>query len=382
MFAKWNWKELLYTCILWAVYLIIIAYRHDFRDMIAYANSNHFFNLPFKDVIERSYEHFHPILRWQDLAFTLNYFVFIFLINYILLPGFFYRKKYVVFVILSLLAMGGSIVVEEFVLEKIFYSNTAVADFFPGFFINSMQVGPVFLFFVGFKLAWDNLQKQSQLEQMEKEHVQSQLQFLKSQLNPHFLFNNLNNLYSYSQENSPKTQDIILQLSAILRYMLYESKENFVPLHKELTYLEDFIRLQELQMEDRGVVNFQVTGETGNQMIAPLILITFVENCFKHSLSSQTDDISIDIRANVEDHTLKFHCANTFSEVENTAQKYISNGIGLSNVKKRLDLLYPGKYDLGNHAKDNIYYVDLILKLTPRRKTESSRIPKSLSTEF
>ncbi len=333
------------------------------RDMIAYADKNALYEISFRDVMKQSYEHFHPMLRWRDIVFTFNYFTFIFLINYILLPLFFYRKKYVIFVGFSLLALTGSIFIEEFVLEKIFYPNTPVADIYPGLFFNMLQIGPVFLLFVGCKLAWDNLQKQSQLEQMEKEHVQSQLQFLKSQLNPHFLFNNLNNLYAYSQEDSPKTQDFILKLSAILRYMLYESKENFVPLEKELTYLEDFISLQELQMETRGEVHFEVLGDIRNKWIAPLILITFVENCFKHSLTSQTDGIFIEIRVRIKDQKLEFFSVNTFSDIENSSQPLLTSGIGLDNVRKRLNLLYKDLHHLKTYTQGDKYYVELSLLL-------------------
>lgn len=109
--------------------------------------------------------------------------------------------------------------------------------------------------------------------------AESRMQFLKSQINPHFLFNNLNNLYAYALENSPKTPKIILELSALLRYMLYDCQADYVPLAKEIKCLNDFINLQELQIENRGTIEFNISGKAENQLVAPLILIVFIENC-------------------------------------------------------------------------------------------------------
>lgn len=335
MRSKRQLTEAVFFFFLWVLYFIGLAYQGDDRFGI----------------------------KPSEFVFAVNYLLATLLINYWLLPHFLYRKRYLLFTVLTALVILLAIIVEEFALEPLLLPNTKIAERFLGFFFNLLDIGPVLLLFVGFKLAWDNLHQQSRLEQAEKEKVDSQLQFLKSQLNPHFLFNNLNNLYSYAQENSPKTQEIILQLSAILRYMLYESGEKFVPLEKELKYLEDFIRLQELQMEDRGEVHFVVEGSPYGKRIAPLILITFVENCFKHSLSSQADDIRIDIRAVISNHQLVFHCTNTFSESSSTADEYLNNGIGLGNVRKRLALLYTERHQLATYPKDGLYVVELELQL-------------------
>lgn len=253
-------------------------------------------------------------------------------------------------------------------MDRIFYADENRGTFFPGWLPTLLDIGPTILFFVGAKLAWDNLKKQNDLDQLHREKVNSELQFLKSQLNPHFLFNNLNNLYSYAQEQSPKTGEIIMQLSAILRYMLYESRENLVPLQKELQYLEDFVQLQELQMEDRGQVTFQIVGDATGLQIAPLILITFVENCFKHSMIGQAGDIDIQIRATIQDQQLHFYCRNTFVETDNKSNQYLSRGIGLENVRKRLQLLYPNQFELENRKEGHYYIVNLRLELTTSKQ--------------
>ena len=339
---NWFSKEATVTAFLWILYFIVIAQQKDLLS-------------------DRTGQPGH--LQIRDFVFTLNYFVVVLLINYWLLPRYFYRKKYLEFALYSIAILACAILIEELVMERIYFSDSRRGQGFSPILLTLLDIGPTILFFVGFKLAWDNLKKQSDLEQLEKEKVESQMQFLKSQLNPHFLFNNLNNLYSYAQEKSSKTPEIILQLSAIMRYMLYESKENLVPLDKELKYLEDFIRLQELQMENRGKVGFSVDGETQGKMVAPLILIAFVENCFKHSLSSQSEDIDIDIKAKITDHQLHFSSRNTFSETNNTSDEYLSKGIGMENVQKRLQLQYPGKHELKTRKEDQVYYVDLKLDL-------------------
>lgn len=122
---------------------------------------------------------------------------------------------------------------------------------------------------VAFKLAWDASVKQREVNELKDLIKESELQFLKSQINPHFLFNNLNNLYSYALDNSPKTPSIILELSSVLRYMLYDCKENFVPLAKEIKHLKNFTALNELQIEDRGSVRFETENLGGNYTIAP-----------------------------------------------------------------------------------------------------------------
>ncbi len=339
---KWLSKEVVIHLLLWILYFVVIAYQKN-RMGARFGGAAH--------------------LQFADFVFALNYFFVILLINYYFLPRFFYRKRYGLFLLLSVLTMVGAILIEEFVLESLFFPDTKRADTFLGFLPNLLELGPTILVFVGFKLAWDNLQRQSALEKVEKEKTESQLQFLKSQLNPHFLFNNLNNLYSYAQENSPKTPEIILQLSAIMRYMLYESQENYVSLDKEIKYLGDFIQLQELQMEDRGMVKFSVIGNTHSQRIAPMILIAFVENCFKHSLSSQADDIDIQVEVEVSDQNLSFRCTNTFAEMGNSSDQYLNRGIGLQNVRKRLELQYPEKYQLETEVKKSVYIVNLRLEL-------------------
>ncbi len=251
--------------------------------------------------------------------------------------------------------------VEERVLEQIFFPNTRRAERFPGVFITLFDILPVITILSGFKFAWDAIGKQRQVEELQAVVKESELQFLKSQINPHFLFNNLNNLYSYAISNSPKTPEIILHLSAVLRYMLYECRERYVPLSKEIEQLENFTRLYQLQIEERGRVRFSAKPMGSSYKIAPLILVVFIENAFKHSQASQADNIKIEIDISLVENVLHFVCKNNFLPVPVNGNQL--QGIGLENVKKRLDLLYPNAHQLRISEKADSYEVFLTMEL-------------------
>tara|TARA_R110000737_G_scaffold353331_1_gene404277 strand:+ start:17554 stop:18396 length:843 start_codon:yes stop_codon:yes gene_type:complete len=277
------------------------------------------------------------------------------------MPKYLYKKKYWQFFLGTALLVVVIITIEELVLEPIIFPGTRRGDTFPGVYISLLGILPVMFILSGCKFGWDALQKQAQIDELETTIQESELQFLRSQINPHFLFNNLNNLYSYALQESPKTPEIILEMSGVLRYMLYESKEQFVPLKKELEQLGNFIRLYKLQIEDRGEVHFDVEKIDSDFKIAPLILIVFIENAFKHSQSGQSSDIKIDISVKLKNTTLEFICENNYES--GFSLDSVAKGIGLKNVKKRLELLYPKKHILQIEEADNSYKVYLKLEL-------------------
>ncbi len=316
-------------------------------------------------IFEKNEDALNVARSLTKLSFFCVYVLAALVISYFLLPHFFYKKRFWLFFASVLLLLSGVIFIEELVLEQIFYPNSRGKSF-PGFIHTLLEISPTILILVGFKFAWDAQQKQKELEHLNTMVAESQLQFLQSQVNPHFLFNNLNNLYSYALENSPKTPKIILELSDLLRYMLYDCKEKWVSLTKEIDYLTNFIRLQELQIEDRGTVNFSIQGQASDKLIAPLLLVVFVENCFKHSTSSMTENILININLQITGDQLRFSCANAYSENGNTQS--LSKGIGLENVQTRLNLLYREAHKLTIKTDNNTYLVDLRLDLkTPHQ---------------
>jgi hypothetical protein len=183
--------------------------------------------------ISYSFDKNEPEIPFYKIAFFLNYAVAAFVINYFLLPRFYDKRKQLQFFSGVIMVIAAAIVVEELVVEKIYFPDTK-GQWFSNVFYTLLDVLPVITILSGFKFAWDALGKQREVDSLKEVVRASELQFLKSQINPHFLFNNLNNLYAYAIEKSPKTPEIILDLSGVLRYMLYECKENFVSLQKEI----------------------------------------------------------------------------------------------------------------------------------------------------
>lgn len=306
-----------------------------------------------------SFDRRNPEIQPYQYVFFLTFVVAGLVINYLLLPKFLYPGKYIQFAVFATLVVVWVIVVEEFILEKIYFPDTRGTRFL-GVWYNLLSTLPTLSILAGFKFAWDALIKQREVNELKNLVQESELQFLRSQINPHFLFNTMNNLYSYAVEQSPRTPEIILELSGVLRYMLYECRAKYVSLSKEVEQLENFINLSRLQIEGRGTVTFSKSIAPSNYRIAPLLLLVFVENAFKHGSSSQTGDITIEVHIEVnEDGMLAFNCANTFKTFTNT--KNLDSGIGLENVKKRLSIIYSKAHTLTTKTEDGWYRVALMI---------------------
>jgi hypothetical protein len=197
--------------------------------------------------------------------------------------------------------------------------------------------------------------KQKEFLQAEQERITAQLQLLKAQLHPHFLFNTLNNIYSFSLENSPKTPELILKLSSLLSYMLYECKAEEVRLEKELEIMKNYIDLEKERYGNRIDISWNVEGDIHEKFIAPLMLLPFLENAFKHGAAEQLEKswLSVDIAAKHE--ILKCKIVNS----KNECVAVHGHGIGIENVKKRLAFLYPGKHELRLNDEGDFFVVAL-----------------------
>ena len=315
-----------------------------------------------------SYDRRNPHIEPYQVVFFLTYAAASFVINYFLLPRFLYRKKHLRFIVYVIAVIAVVIFLEEGVIEQIYFPDTRGQRFL-GVFFSLWGVLPVIAILSGAKFAWDALVKQGEVDELKATIQESELQFLKSQINPHFLFNNLNNLYSYAIAQSPKTPTIILELSSVLRYMLYECKEEYVPLAKEVEQLKNFTQLSELQIEERGTVTFTTSLIQDSFQIAPLILIVFIENAFKHSQAGQSDNICIEIDLRLSDKgELNFLCKNNFQPASDATE--VSHGIGLANVRKRLHLLYPNAHRLTIRETESQYEVHLSMQLQEARSYE------------
>lgn len=210
------------------------------------------------------------------------------------------------------------------------------------------------------KLSTDWVWNQRRMNNLEKQNIQSEIKLLKAQINPHFLFNTLNNIYALSLKNDPNTPEVILKLSGILRYILYECNEKEVPLKKEWTYIENYIDLEKLRLSKP--VNLEMEAEIKDNQFrfAPLILMTFVENAFKHGLKSQDAATFIKINLYQKGNQMRFKIVNSKSPTmhQETRER---RGIGLENIKKRLELLYKDQYDLDIKVTREEYKIDLQL---------------------
>jgi two-component system LytT family sensor kinase len=213
-----------------------------------------------------------------------------------------------------------------------------------------------------FKFLKDWIVQRQQLQEIEKQRVETELAFLKSQVNPHFFFNTLNNLYSLTLQKSDLAPEVVLKLSGLMSYMLYDSGAALVPLDKEVSILENYIALEELRFGSRLRLHFE-KADLANRpaQIPPLILLTLVENSFKHGMSRIIGEGRIDLSLLVNDSELQFQIDNPVcSDGQATQEK---NGIGLRNVIRRLDLLYGARYHLDLSETDNRFHVTLKLPL-------------------
>ncbi|WP_378173867.1 sensor histidine kinase [Aquimarina sp. SS2-1] len=285
-----------------------------------------------------------------SLAFIAFIMPPIYISNLKILPLFFSKHK-VLGVILFLLNMMFFTILGVILLSN-FFNN-----FQWKMFLNVFgAILLVILFGTALKLARDSFFRR----QEEKE---AELKLLKAQLNPHFLFNTLNNLYGLSVVKSEKLPDLMLKLSDLLRYSLYETKEMFVYIEKEIKYLENYISLEKIRLEDKADIQLNVSGNTSGKKIAPMLFIVFVENSFKHLGTIESSKSKVAVNIEIRDEKLVFSCMNTIDtlETENNNLEKGKSGIGLQNAKKRLDLMYPDKYQLEIDKSGDSYRVELIL---------------------
>lgn len=294
-----------------------------------------------------------------DYIYTIVFHIPLILIvslNYISIRQFFLSKQYVKYII-SFLLLG----LLGIFLHYLFFDYLA-KFLIKGFYFISMPRIEVSQYMLGYlfvsllyklSLSWYDL-KEKQIA-LEKENTETQLNNLKAQLNPHFLFNSLNNIYSLSNSDIDLSKEYIIKLSDSLRYMLYDTTSQKVGLNNELEYLNNYIELEKLRLEEEALVSYHFSGECDKYKIAPLILLPFVENCFKHCNKSKPH-IVIEIKIISDRLTLK--CFNNKAEKGNQ----VSHGLGLVNARKRLNMIYPDMHLL-KISDDVNFEVNLELNL-------------------
>ncbi len=283
--------------------------------------------------------------------FLLSVVLVVYLNLLILIPKFLQKGKWILYLVLLIPIVALGIFLNLLTFEYL-------SDWlFPGYyFISYYKIQDLFNFISIFLAAttllkmakgWFQVNEQKRkIDQLEKEKLDAELNALKSQINPHFLFNSLNSMYSLSLENDQKVPDLLLKLSAGMRYMLYETNENFVLLEKEIDYLNNYLDLQKLRTDQDTSIEFKIEGDIDQQKIAPLVLIPFVENAFKHGIKGDVENVFIKMSLKVKKEEIIFNVENNKGTVDRlSGEKYVG-GVGLENVKKRMELLYQNQYNL------------------------------------
>lgn len=291
-----------------------------------------------------------PLLMGITILLTAN-------LKY-LLPNFFFQKKHTLYIVLSALLIaliGFLLALDIFPWSERVIKRTGLR------WLSTMM--PFIVTLLGstlIEITQFANRKEKQAIQSEKEKLESELKFLKSQVNPHFLFNALNNIYSLAVTQAPETPESVMQLSEILRYMVYDSNEAKVPLKNEINYIENFVELQLLKDSRSMDVKIMLDKSAPDLMIAPMLFIPFVENAFKHSKVENLKEGYVRINLEVEGKVINFKVVNSIPETKFTKDKV--GGVGLKNIKKQLEMLYPnGQHDLT--INETTQQFEVILKI-------------------
>ena len=315
------------------------------------------------------------MLRYEDYASPSIAFIvtaikvvdlalLVYITNYILIPRLLYERKFVLFGFLFVIMIVASSLIKMNIIGRI--TNNSLLLNLSGNLKDRIYDNIIPHFFLviagaAIKFMFDQISLQKQMAELAKEKAEAELSFLKSQINPHFLFNSLNSVYFSIDKNNENAREILHKFSEMLRYQLYEANGERIPIEKEINYLRDYVDLQRLRKDENYSVEFNCTPEVKEFSIEPLLLIPFVENAFKHisNRPGQLNHIKLDLSRN--DGCFKF-------TIENSKENFVLNnfqksGIGLNNVKRRLELLYPGKYELAIKETEDLYKVNFELKI-------------------
>jgi two-component system, LytTR family, sensor kinase len=276
-------------------------------------------------------------------------------VNFFLLIQFFFKKKYVAFFSFFFLNLTAAGIIQTYISSPDIFNYQSFTQY-------SLPVYSVVMLTSILIIIHQFFVKVNESKQMEIEKIKSELNFLKAQFQPHFLFNTLNNIYSLTFNNSQLAGKSILQLSGLLRYVLYESEMEKVDLQKEINHLQDYIELEKIRFAARMELSFNISGNVSDKKIAPTLLMPFLENAFKHASGKMNEKTWITIDLIVKESNLCFTVENSVFSEGKTQMHNSYSGIGLENVKRRLSLLYKN-YTLNSELKENYYHTFLMIPL-------------------
>ncbi|MEM6698380.1 MAG: histidine kinase, partial [Bacteroidota bacterium] len=346
----WVQNRILQHITFWLLFLLLnVVLRMAFAAPtdLAYPAVIRFFRFGFNEVV---------FLIWKALPF---YFIF-----YYLLPKYLPESKYLQLSFFLLLTSAISIYgYRSMIIPMSFflYNESPNFDVFSlnRAFYTLMDIIPVIGIAAAIKLLKGRTVNQRKIQALQEEKIAAELNFLKAQSNPHFLFNTLNNLYGLARKNDQNTATSIMRLSNIMRYILQECSSPTISIEKEVKVIEDYIALEKLRYDDRLKVTFRKEVEDWQAAVAPLILLPFVENAFKHGASETRFTTIIEIELKIENECLEFSVVNTRDSNEELVEK----GTGLKNVSRQLELIYGENATLEIHPKTDQFTVNLEINL-------------------
>ncbi len=350
-----NLKRIAYHILFWAALSIF------YDSVISLLNHKSFFDTLIHDLM-----YFFPSDIF-GVYFTL----------YFLIPRFLLKKKYIAFTVwfFVFFIILMLVITQPLQYLGLYFNSVKTGRELPPYFnfaSRNLLIGiTIKLMIIGIASAikltkiWFTSQKRQQILVNEKLEIklqlkEAELKYLKSQINPHFLFNALNNLYSLTLENSPKAPEVVLKISALLDYVLYECNVPKIELSKEINNIKGYIDIQKIRYDDKVNISINVEGEPSETAIAPLLILPIIENAFKHGLDKNAGNGFIKIDINVSDDS-KFNL--TVANSLNGENNHTGDGIGLSNLKRRLELQYPEKYKLSTLINENQYITELCIDL-------------------
>jgi sensor histidine kinase YesM len=309
-----------------------------------------------------------PTDRIYTAVFLLIIVIGVYVNLYLLIPFFLNKGKYFLYGILLLLCIVGSTYLNKLTFEHII-------DFFlPGYyFISYFDFIDLLKFFTAFigitsliKLSKGYfllMETRNQLMKIQKERSEAELNALRAQVNPHFLFNGLNSIYSLVLKNSDQAPETILKLSEILRYIIYETRKEQVDLKKELDYMQHYIDIQKLRSGSRAKIEVKISGNTDGRKIVPLLFLPLIENSFKHGIKGETGPVFVMMEWTISEDQIEFVAENNKGESDEVGLDQ-HRGIGLENLKQRLNMEYPGKHHFKITETEDRFKVELEIKTT------------------
>jgi LytS/YehU family sensor histidine kinase len=289
---------------------------------------------------------------------------------YYLIPKFILTKKYKTYILLFIVSLGILYVVRTglnyfLVTKNIWPEAENPQQAFTFNHIVAVVLGEIYVVALAtaIKLIFDWIYERNRVETLQKVQLKTELDFLKSQIQPHFFFNTLNNLYALTLEKSDIAPSVVLKLSEIMQYVLYDVKTPKIRLFTAINYIQNYLDLERLRYGDKVVANTEIIGNIEDVLVPPLLFLPFIENCFKHG-AKNSDQIKVTISfENVSNKWLIFRVDNTLNEITTIEETNSKHGIGIQNVKRRLELLFPNNFELKTEIKNQKYCVHLKLPI-------------------